>query len=158
MNESKFVFFYGGIFSQWYKVKFSDDIHEFNCAEQYMMFKKAELFHDEKMAKRILKAKEPRLQKSLGREIRHFDKTLWRKKCENIVYNGNKLKFTQNKFLYDKLLETKGKILVEASPSDKIWGIGRSLYDPLRLDQKTWNGENLLGFTLTKLRKDLIGE
>lgn len=61
----KFTFFYRSHspFSQWYPSDFVVDGMEFNCAEQYMMLKKAQLFGDEEAALKIMQAPTPREQK-----------------------------------------------------------------------------------------------
>lgn len=146
-----------GTFSQWHKSNFHIGGMKFTHAEQYMMYGKAALFGDYVTAQQILKAKHPREQKALGRQVQYYDEAEWVKHREQIVYDGNYAKFTQNPAMLAELLATDG-ILVEASPSDRIWGIGRGLKDPLALDPKTWNGLNLLGFVLTKLREDLKKE
>lgn len=161
MNEEKFTLFYGnsdstkGVFSQWYIRNFIVDGVEYNCAEQFMMAFKARLFGDESSEKAIMEAKHPRDQKLIGRLIKPFDAVKWNAVARDLVYEGNYAKFTQNEDLKQTLLETEGT-LVEASPYDKIWGIGRGLSDPLALNRKTWNGTNWLGEVLTKLRDDLI--
>lgn len=154
MNENKFDLFYMGTFSQWHKSKFVIEGITFTHAEQYMMYGKAMLFGDTVTAQKILKATHPKEQKSLGRQVQNYDEAVWVKHREDVVYKGNYAKFTQNPKMLEELLTTTG-ILVEASPYDRIWGIGRGLKDPLALDPKTWNGLNLLGFVLTKLREDL---
>jgi len=58
----------------------------------------------------------------------------------------------------DKLLETKGTTIVEASPYDTIWGIGMAEDHPDVMDEAKWKGENLLGKALTELRDELIEE
>lgn len=159
MNE-KYHFFYGGPFSQWYPSVFKEEINGkvFCCAEQYMMYNKAMTFNDIEIARKILKATEPKEYKHLGRQVKGFDAEYWSSIARDIVYDGNFYKFSQNKHLLEKLKKTAGQILVECSPTDRIWGIGRGLKDDLRLSEKTWNGTNWLGYTLTDVRIHLIGE
>lgn len=144
-------------FSQWHPSTFKDSTGAtFNTAEQYMMFHKALLFRDFANSQRILKAKHPREQKDLGRQVMGFDSEIWKQRREQIVYQGNKLKFVQNPSLLNKLLETTETELVEASPDDCIWGIGWRATDPQAQDPTLWQGLNLLGRTLTRLREDIL--
>ncbi len=155
---SQYTFFWKSHspFSQWYLCNFVVDGIEFNCAEQYMMYKKAELFSDLETAKKILESTSPAKQKKLGRQVKGFDQQIWDQHCKQIVYEGNYAKFTQNPDLKEELLKTKGTILVEASPVDRIWGVGLSEEDPRILNPKEWRGRNYLGEILTKLREDLM--
>ena len=158
MKKEKFTFFWAGPFSQWYSCNFTINNMKYNCAEQYMMLEKANLFKDEKSYEKILKSPDPRLQKEIGRNIKNFNKDEWEKVAKEIVFKGNYAKFTQNMKLGMKLRETVGTTLVEASPYDKIWGIGLNSFDPLAQSRETWRGTNWLGETLTKLRETLITE
>ncbi|HVV84202.1 MAG TPA: NADAR family protein [Kofleriaceae bacterium] len=142
-------------FSQWYARAFTVDGVSFACAEQFMMHGKARLFGDAEVAAQILATPDPRTQKALGRKVRSFDEHRWRKAREEIVYAGNRAKFTQHADLLAELLATAGTELVEASPMDTIWGIGLSSSNPRALDRATWRGQNLLGRILTRLRDDL---
>ena len=151
-KNNQFVFFWSGPFSQWHTSSFSINGFEYNCAEQFMMHCKALLFGDIGIANAIIHAKEPKEQKSLGRKIKGFDEKRWEIFREGIVFSGNHAKFSQNYFLKKELLATKGKLLVEASPRDKIWGIGLSESDPRAKDPNEWKGLNLLGKTLTRVR------
>ena len=141
-----------GCFSQWSHSPFEKDGNKFYTAEQYMMWGKAKLFGDESVAKRILKAKSPREQKKLGREVRGFKPSVWNKEKCKIVEEGNMLKFMSNEKLKETLLGTGSKVLVEASPEDKIWGIGLRESDPASKDPFKWKGKNLLGICLMVVR------
>jgi ribA/ribD-fused uncharacterized protein len=131
---------------------------EYSSAEQFMMFHKAIIFLDIESAKNIMKIDNVRKIKQLGREVQNFDETIWKYYRSKIVFEGNKAKFTQNSKLKEELLLTKGTTLVEASPYDKIWGIGLPANDSKSQTRKTWNGLNLLGEILTKIRIELSGE
>ncbi len=88
----------------------------YNCCEQYMMYKKAQLFADRKGAQAILAATDPAQQKQLGREVEGFDSSLWNTHKFGIVWYANYLKFSQHDDLRFRLLATGDKILAEASP------------------------------------------
>lgn len=152
----KYTFFWGGPFSQWYPSTFIDDNGVmYNCCEQYMMAKKAEVFNDTETYDLIMKETDPKLQKKLGREVKNFDTHTWESCCESIVYDANVYKFTQNPKLRLCLEKTKGTELVEASPYDKIWGIGLGQEHPDRFDKTKWRGKNLLGLILDDVRDNL---
>lgn len=149
-------FFYSGPFSNWYPAKFTDIKGiEFNCSEQYMMYYKAMLFDDAKIAETIMSSKHPMNQKALGRKVEGFDLSRWEQFAREIVWQGNYYKFTQNIPLYDILMSTGDKLLVEASPTDTIWGIGLDENNPLIHDRSNWRGTNWLGEVLTSLRDSL---
>ena len=82
------------VFSQWTLSPFTVDLVEYNCAEQFMMASKAFLFGDDTVFSAILASDDPREQKRLGRQVRHFDPDLWQSECENIVFHGNFAKFS----------------------------------------------------------------
>jgi len=154
----KFTFFWSGPFSQWYPAMFKVDGKRFLCAEQFMMFKKAEFFGDINTAEKIMLAPDPKTQKALGRSVQGFDVDSWNENAKAFVYMGNYNKFTQNNDLLKKLFATIGTTLVEASPYDTIWGIGLKEDDPSALDRNKWRGTNWLGEVLTSLREDLSND
>ena len=143
-------------FSQWYPCAFTVEGIAFTCAEQFMMHGKALLFGDHEIAKQVLAAAHPKQHKALGRKVTPFDDVLWKAKRVEIVKAGSRAKFTQNEELRALLLATKGTELVEASPYDRIWGIGLAATDPRAQDPNTWRGQNLLGKILTELRDELF--
>ncbi|MEM0996052.1 MAG: NADAR family protein [Bacteroidota bacterium] len=145
-------------FSQWHPSNFVVEGQPFNCAEQYMMWGKAQLFGDAEIAAQILEAAQPRDQKALGRKVRNFDRTVWSKHAREIVYRGNRAKFTQNPDLRKFLLATGDATIVEAAPNDAIWGIGISEEEARTTDPSAWPGTNWLGEILTKLREELKNE
>lgn len=152
----KYVFFWGGILSQWHKASFNDSNGtEYNCAEQYMMYMKAMYFEDCVIGNDILKSKDPREQKALGRKVKGFTEQKWIPMRELIAYHGNLYKFNQNPGLKQQLIDTGDRILVEASPYDVIWGIGLGEGDVRIYDEKNWRGLNLLGKALMKVRDKL---
>jgi ribA/ribD-fused uncharacterized protein len=142
-------------FSQWYPCHFVVDGNQFSCAEQFMMHGKAMLFGDAATAAKILASDSPKTHKALGRTVTPFDDVRWKASREAIVRAGSRAKFTQNPALLEQLLATRGTTLVEASPHDRIWGIGLAATDPRAHDPAQWRGQNLLGKILTELRDAL---
>lgn len=162
-SEDDFCFFWGhqpakdgliteSCLSQWWKCTFMENQILFCCAEQYMMYRKAMLFKDFEYAQKIICSKDPKEIKEYGRLVRGFNENKWNEEKSNIVLRGNILKFSQNEELYRFLIETKDKILVEASPYDKIWGIGIRKNTEGILEPSKWKGLNLLGFILMDVR------
>jgi hypothetical protein len=157
MPEYTFFFGEASPFSQWHPSPFTVAGNQFVCAEQFMMHGKAVLFGDDAVAAELFTFDHPRAHKALGRKVKGFDDHVWRRERENIVMTGNRAKFTQNPTLLAALLATRGTELVEASPFDKIWGIGLGAADTRAKDPAQWKGQNLLGKILTKLRDELAG-
>lgn len=166
-NDSiQFLFFWGhqpaigggvtqSCLSQWYDCTFSVDGVIYHTAEQYMMAQKAHLFGDEETLEKIMSANHPRAYKQLGRTVRGYNEKVWKERREEIVKTGNLNKFGQNSRLRRFLLETDDFVLVEASPYDRIWGIGMYADDPYARDPRQWRGQNLLGFALMDVRETL---
>lgn len=154
----RFTFFWNGPFSQWHKSPFMLDGTLYNTAEQYMMAEKARLFADNRALDLILQADHPRDQKALGRRVRNFDEASWHAVAKNVVFKGNRAKFTSHRDLLAQLLATEGTTLVEASPLDTIWGIGLAEDNPDAMDRTKWRGTNWLGEVLTDLRDTFLAE
>jgi ribA/ribD-fused uncharacterized protein len=158
LNRKDFTFFWSGPFSQWYAAEIEIDGEKFNCNEQYMMYKKALLFEDEEVANAIMRTQSPLQQKALGRKVRGFDKEKWDAVCRKIVYDANYAKATQNQNILDEYHRTRMTEIVEASPEDKIWGIGLHESDERILDRDQWDGTNWLGEAIMQVRETLIKE
>lgn len=141
-------------FSQWHRCEFFADGLRFVAAEQYMMFHKAMLFGDIETAQQIMATSDVRKQKELGRKVKNFNEGIWAHNRRRIVYEANRYKFTQNHYLFEALMHTGDKVLVEASPYDTIWGVGLAADNPAIVDPSKWLGKNYLGLVLTMLRED----
>lgn len=152
----KYIFFYGGIFSQWAMREMVIDNVKYNCCEQYMMAEKARLFDDDDAFEKIMKATNPATQKALGRKVKNFDKDKWEKIARETVETANYAKFTQHEDLQRILLDTEEKIIVEASPYDCIWGVGLRATDKKILDPANWRGTNWLGEAIMGVRDALM--
>jgi ribA/ribD-fused uncharacterized protein len=144
-----------GCLSQWWPGEFAEDGHRFASAEHYMMAHKAWLFDDAETAERILAAPHPAEAQKLGRQVRRFDQATWEAERFGIVERGNVLKFGRDRDLRGYLLATSGRVLVEASPRDRVWGIGLAADDPRAAFPSAWRGLNLLGFALMAARDRL---
>jgi ribA/ribD-fused uncharacterized protein len=151
----QFTFFYGGPASQWAAGDFTIEGVVYNCAEQYMMAEKARLFNDDDALKIIMGTNNPKIQKAAGRTVRGFVKEIWEQNAKLYVYRANFAKFMQNQEALTWLMTTRGTTLVEASPWDKIWGIGLDGNDPRARDRSTWLGTNWLGEIVTHVREDI---
>lgn len=156
MTDEKFTFFWHGVFSQWYASKFIINDIEYNRAEQYMMAQKAIMFGDDEMLEKIMGTNDPKTQKTCGRNVKDFDPNKWNQYAKAIVHDGNMAKFTQNPKFLEDLIATEGTTLVEASPYDKIWGIGMGVDNPKSQNRETWKGLNWLGEVLTGVREIII--
>jgi ribA/ribD-fused uncharacterized protein len=144
-----------GCLSQWWPSAFTVDGKTYATAEHYMMTAKALLFGDAETADRIRTAPHPRAAKDLGRQVRGFDEERWAERRFDFVVTGNLAKFGQHAELREFLLGTGSRILVEASPRDRIWGSGLAADHEHGTSPEHWPGLNLLGFALMEVRHQL---
>lgn len=161
--ESNFLFFYSHdgekrVLSNFWPCPepFVDSANRrFPTSEHFMMHGKALLFNDPQTAAKILEAPTPLAAKMLGRKVQNFDERVWKENCVSIVAEGCFLKFLQCEEAGRFLLATGERILVEAAPRDRIWGIGMSASNENRLDPSKWRGSNQLGEALMTVRDRL---
>lgn len=156
-----------GWMSQWYDYPMEDPDSPglvFQTAEHFMMYRKALTFKDVDTARKIVarrngKAIPPARARELGRGVKGFDSNIWANRREAIVEKGTWLKVTRpyndkkHLLLKTLLLATGDRELVEASPSDRIWGIGFEAEDAG--DKRDQWGLNLLGKSLMAVRSRL---
>jgi ribA/ribD-fused uncharacterized protein len=155
MNKNNYTLFWNGVFSNWYPSKFYHNGISFTCGEQYMMYHKAMTFNDKEVAKLIMETSSPKEQKRLGRLVSNYNDEKWAAVRVQVMVDGLYEKFNTNPVLKAALLETGDTIIAEASPVDKIWGIGLAEDDPRAWDMATWKGQNLLGIVLMMVRDKL---
>lgn len=144
-----------GYLSNWYPSPFTLDGVAFSSMEQYMMYRKAVCFGDDKVAAQILVTEDVAEIKTLGRLVSGYDKSLWNGVRQIVVYEGLLAKFSQNSELGGQLKKTGNTVLAECAVKDRIWGIGLSMHDSDRLDRAKWQGQNLLGYALMMVREKL---
>ena len=143
-----------GWLSQWEPSVFVDQVgHKFVTAEQYMMASKALLFEDYEALDVIMASDNPKVAQRAGRKVRGFIEEVWNKHRIDIVVQGNVYKFSQNERLKKFLLGTAKRSLIEASPYDRIWGIGFKAADAFE-NEELW-GMNLLGNAIMEARRQV---
>ena len=167
-SNPEFCFFWGhtppadgsinqSCFSQWFARPFVIDRIRYATAEHWMMAEKARCFNDTATLTRILASTDPKEAKRWGRRVTPYLDEVWAEHRYRAVVAGNYEKFRQHDDLRTYLMGTEDRVLVEASPYDRIWGIGLSKNDPRAQQPQTWAGQNLLGFALMEVRERLRG-
>jgi ribA/ribD-fused uncharacterized protein len=162
----KYLFFWGHtpkvdgavgswVLSQWFPAPFDVGGHRYITAEHWMMAEKARLFGDEPRHAAILAAHGPAEAKDHGRRVKGFSDEVWDARRFELVVEGNVHKFSQHPELRQYLQGTAARVLVEASPVDRVWGIGLAQDDPRATKPSQWRGLNLLGFALMEARARL---
>jgi len=147
------VFFWGSVYSNWYERKFKWRDLTFKNSETAFMYAKAVFFKDESTARKILESShDPSETKQMGREVTPYDDDLWSEVREEIMFEILCAKFSQHDDLKQVLTEHSGKHIVEASPYDRIWGIGLHWTNERIYDFRNWRGDNLLGKALMKVQ------
>lgn len=154
------VLFWGDedIYSNFHPSPFTVDGKIFHCSEQYFMYCKADYFSDAATADKIMAETAPINCKKLGRQIKNYDESAWDNVRESFMFDACYNKFLQNPNLKKQLLDTQNRLLVEASPFDKIWGIGLAEDNVDAENTAKWRGRNLLGKVLMDVREKLATE
>lgn len=153
-----YMYFYNGRFSNFDKVEFKatigDAIFRFNCGEQYIMARKAKLMGDGLSFYNIMGCKSPKVIKSLGRKIIPWDQQLWDENIHDVAYQlclarciqDNKLT-PLGELLYEIRSWYSSLVVVESSPTDRIWGSGQNSKQSHEtfITQGDYLGQNILG-------------
>lgn len=161
LSRESFVFFWhppckNGWLSNWSPHGVLDEQGLwFATVEHFFMYRKAITFGDHATARRIFEAPTPGEAKQLGRLVAGFNEAQWERERERVMVEGLKRKVMQRQALYDALLQTGDRIIAEASPYDRTWGIGLFEEDERAIVPDRWPGTNLLGKCWMRVREDL---
>jgi ribA/ribD-fused uncharacterized protein len=162
MTEETYICFWkpnetNGYLGNWYNSPFTIDNIQFINSEQYFMWRKLKEFDpdNDQLEKELLKSTNSAEMKAIGQQVKNYKDKVWATIRYDVMKTGLLQKFIQNPHLLTKLLNTKDAILVEASPRDKIWGIGLNAEHAMSVGKENWPGENLLGKCLMEVREML---
>lgn len=149
------IAFYGknSPYSNFYYTDFEYKGYKVTSSEQAFMLEKALMF-DNSMVKAILATTNPMEIKKLGRKVKNYNEVKWNEVRFGIMVDILCAKFSVEP-LKSQLLSTGDELMVEASPTDKIWGAGLALGDPRLNYPKYYPGKNLLGQALMDARQKL---
>lgn len=146
-----------GYLGNWYPSTFHAEDICFKNSEQYFMWRKLKLFDPDNssLERSLLTTDDPKDMKDIGQRVENFIQHIWDAEKYGIMRAAVYAKFSANTDLLEQLLSTGDSVLVEASPFDRIWGIGLTAKDAKRVGKSGWRGENLLGKALMDVRKEL---
>ena len=156
ITDGKYVAFWGSVFSNFFPCHFTLDGKVWTTSEKYFMYIKAITFGDEETAEKIYKQDDPRKIKELGRKVKNYDDNVWDEVREDIMYKAVKAKFEQDGLCNYCMLEYPDETFIEGSPYDRIWGVGIQYTNPHVFKEEFWQGKNLLGKILTRVRDEII--
>ena len=131
----------------------------YNCAEQFITELKALrlVFSDFELASNIMRMTSPHQMKRAAKHVRNLNKGYWHHVAPTLIYAGLLSKFRSNELCRTVLLATGDKVIVEASPADRFWGVGLDLKNPNMWDLETCRrrGCNVMGRLLMDVRSAL---
>ena len=159
----KFVFFWKAYIANWsitphgLKTIINGQKVCVPTSEHLFMAFKAEFFKDWENLQNIVNSTTPREAKDFGRLIKNYNEEAWNNVRFNMMLKALTFRFEQDEKFAEQLMgdKFKDKEFVEASPIDRIWGIGLAETDPNIEDKSKWRGTNLLGQCLNTLRKNM---
>ena len=153
-----YVLFWNDEFSNFQPITFEHKGQTFLTTEHAFMWEKANFFNDEEIAAEIINTQtntNAYSAKKLGRKVKGFDGEVWGSVCYDIMLNINRHKYIENYLYKQMLIETGTRTIVEASPYDKVWGVGLGENHEDIEDESKWDGQNLLGKVLMELRNEI---
>jgi len=131
-----------GCFSNFSQHDFELDGKKWKTSEHF--FQASKYVHNPEYYEQIQLCESPNKAAILGRNRKIPLRTDWEDVKEDVMRRALEAKFRAHKELENILVGTGNDLLVEDSPTDNYWGIGREK-----------NGKNRLGVLLMELRKEL---
>ena len=157
VSNSECIGFFGELnpLSNFHPATFTCDGKSFHSSEQYIQWKKAELFNDTHTANSILSSSTALECKNLATNIKNFDKPKWDSSAKSICSPGIYCKFAQNPALKDLLINCTGNRKIVECAKDRLWGTGVALHRDNALDSTMWMTPGILGSILMEIREEL---
>ena len=118
-------------------------------SEHHLMREKARLMGDEHAMALIKAAPTALAAKRLGRKVKPWNQGLWDDNCDQIMEDILEAKFNSTSAMREYILGIEGHFY-EASPKDKVWGIGIGVQQAMA--GVPHNGQNKLGLALDRAR------
>jgi ribA/ribD-fused uncharacterized protein len=129
----------------------------FPTVEHYFQWSKAKQFGDAGAQAKILKTPSPKTVKAIGKKVTPFDDAQWSERKDQVMRVAVKAKLMQHPEILKKLMDTGDRLIGEANPRDKYWGIGTSSDTAFAKNPERWKGQNKMGKILMELRTELKG-
>ena len=130
-------------FSNFYPQGFEEEGRYWPTVEHYFQAQKFAGPNYAEYRERIRTSGSPQHAKTLGRTQKHAIRRDWDAVRDSVMFHAIRRKFAHPK-LREVLLSTKNRELIENSPFDTYWGIG-----------KFGQGKNKLGKLLVELRAEI---
>jgi ribA/ribD-fused uncharacterized protein len=149
--------------SSYYTCDIKLDDRTFTSVAQYMLYQQAKIFGDKEREAELLVTATPaaphklydhKAPKTGKRQVKGFDAEVWKEHGDHLMWRATWAKFSQNKALKARLLETGTRKIVE-STDDLVWGSGILINHEDATNEKKWRGENKMGALLMAVREEL---
>jgi ribA/ribD-fused uncharacterized protein len=144
----------GCLHQEWVESFLVDGI-AYPTMEHFHQAAKARLFGDTDARDAVLATPYASMAKQIGSRIRGFDEHEWRRQQYDVLVAGNHAKFSTLGAPGAFLASTGSKIIVYASPADRVLGLGLPPRHHAVGIPGEWRGPNLLGFALMEVRDRL---
>lgn len=123
--------------------------------EKAIMLCKAGVMGDSATFDEILRAKDPRKAKALGRQVAPWKQGAWEAAVCEIAVAVVSQKFAEVPGLADVLLSTGDRVIAEMTRNDANWGTGHDVGHADGSRPARWRGTNILGWALMETRNML---